>query len=90
MMFKRLFWISIGFIAGVLTVSKFRAYLKTRLSSTGSKILDDENPDNITLQTLLILFKDFNSSRKKREEELNSKYAEEFNVSKYEYHDLES
>lgn len=76
-MFKRLFWVATGFIAGVLAVTKFRAYLKNRLSAAACKILDDDSPDTLTLRNLILLFRDFNSNCKNHEEELNARYAKQ-------------
>ena len=76
-MFKRLFWVATGFIAGVLAVTKFRAYLKNKLSAAACKILDDDSPDTLNLRTLILVFRDFNSNCKNHEEELNSRYAKQ-------------
>lgn len=74
-MFKRLFWMFIGIVIGVLTVTKARAYVKAKMPSSASRFIFDEEPKNITLRTVMGLFKDFNESRKKHEAELNSRYA---------------
>ena len=74
-MFKRLFWMCVGIVIGVLAVTKARAYVKAKMPSAASKFMFDEDPKNITLNTVLGLFKDFNTSRKNHEAELNSSYA---------------
>lgn len=84
-MFKRLFWVATGFIAGVLAVTKFRAYLKNKLSAAACKILDDDSPDTLTLRTFILLFRDFNSNCKNHEEELNSRYAKQVESGSYKY-----
>lgn len=84
-MFKRLFWVATGFIAGVLAVTKFRAYLKNKLSVAACKILDDDSPDTLNLRTLILLFRDFNSNCKNHEEELNACYAKQVESGSYKY-----
>ncbi len=74
-MFKRLFWMFVGIVIGVLTVTKARAYVKAKMPSSASRFIFDEEPKNITLRTVMGLFKDFNTSRKEHEAELNSRYA---------------
>ncbi|EIK82424.1 hypothetical protein HXT54_01560 [Gardnerella sp. KA00603] len=74
-MFKRLFWMCVGIVIGVLAVTKARAYLKAKMPDSARKFVFSKEPENITLSTILGLFKDFNESRKKHEDELNSRYA---------------
>lgn len=75
MMFKRLFWMCVGIVVGVFAVTKARAYVKAKMPDAARKFVFDDEPENITLRTVLELFKDFNASRKKHEAELNSRYA---------------
>ena len=74
-MFKRLFWMCVGIVIGVLAVTKARAYVKAKMPDTARKFVFSKEPENITLTTVLGLLKDFNASRKKHEAELNSRYA---------------
>ncbi len=74
-MFKRLFWMCVGIVIGVLAVTKARAYVKAKMPDTARKFVFGVEPENITLSTLIGLFKDFNNSRKEHEAELNSRYA---------------
>ncbi|WP_250310093.1 hypothetical protein [Gardnerella sp. Marseille-Q2328] len=74
-MFKRLFWMCVGIVVGVLAVTKARAYVKAKVPSSARKFLFDQDPENITVRTVIGLFKDFNTSRKAHENELNARYA---------------
>ncbi|WP_427877399.1 hypothetical protein [Gardnerella sp. 2492-Sm] len=74
-MLKRLFWLFVGMIIGVLVVTKARAYVKGKLPESARNFFFDKEPENLTLSTILGLCKDFNTSRKAHETELNNKYA---------------
>ncbi|MDK6472551.1 hypothetical protein [Gardnerella pickettii] len=77
-MFKRLFWICIGFAMGVMSVTKARAYVKEKLPQNARNFFFDKDPKNLTLSTILSLYNDFNSSRKAHESQINSKYANKY------------
>ncbi|EPI59290.1 hypothetical protein ACMZ75_00110 [Gardnerella piotii] len=77
-MFKRLFWICIGFVMGVMSVTKARAYVKEKLPQNARNFFFDKDPKNLTLSTILSLYNDFNSSRKAHESQINSKYASKY------------
>ncbi len=77
-MFKRLFWICIGFVMGVMSVTKARAYVKEKFPQNASNFFFDKDPKNLTLSTILSLYNDFNSSRKAHESQINSKYASKY------------
>lgn len=74
-MLKRLFWMFVGIVIGVLAVTKARAYIKAKMPDAARRFIFDKEPKNITLNTIIGLFKDFNSSRKEHEAELNSRYS---------------
>lgn len=77
-MFKRLFWLCVGIVIGVMSVTKARAYIKGKFPESVGDFFFDKDPKNLTLTTILSLFKDFNSSRKTHESQLNSKYANKY------------
>ena len=77
-MFKRLFWICIGFVMGVMSVTKARAYVREKFPQNARNFFFDKDPKNLTLNTILSLCRDFNSSRKAHESQLNSKYAAKY------------
>jgi hypothetical protein len=73
-MFKRLFWFVLGFIAGVVAVSKAEAYVRANTPDTARQFVLGPDQDNVAVRTLAGLFNDFNAARASREEELNEKY----------------
>lgn len=74
-MLKRLFWLCVGIAVGVIAVTKARAYVKSRIPDKLQSVLFEQEPENLTLRTVLQLCKDFHTSRKMHEAQLNEKYA---------------
>ncbi|NEG96174.1 hypothetical protein GFD17_05265 [Bifidobacterium sp. SMB2] len=75
-MFKRLFWISVGVITGIMAVTKAQAYVKAHTPEPARTFVfgpDEEKPP-VTLQTVQALFADFERHRHAREEELNRQF----------------
>ncbi|NMM96191.1 hypothetical protein G1C98_0927 [Bifidobacterium sp. DSM 109960] len=75
-MFKRLFWMSAGFCAGVFTVMKAQAYVKANTPAPARQFLLGPDIDNVGLRTAQAMLREFNETRKARESELNKKYAD--------------
>ena len=67
-MFKRLFWISIGVGIGAVAV--------TNTSDAARQFLFGPDQDHVAVRTLEGLFNEFNETRRAREAELNTKYAD--------------
>lgn len=74
-MFKRLFWFSIGFAAGVVAVCKAEAYVRANTPDRARQFVLGPDQDNVAARTLAGLFNQFNEVRLDREAELNDKYA---------------
>ncbi|KAA8820625.1 hypothetical protein CSQ85_02270 [Bifidobacterium rousetti] len=74
-MFKRIFWMGIGFGLGVIAVSKAQAYVKANTPDAARQFLLGPDQDNVAVRTLAGLLDEFNATRKAREEELNERYA---------------
>ena len=72
-MFKRLFWISIGVGIGAVAVTKAQAYVKANTPDAARAFVF--GPD-VAVRTLEGLFNEFNETRRAREAELNTKYAD--------------
>ena len=64
-MFKRLFWISIGVGIGAVAVTKAQAYVKANTPDAARQFLFGPDQDH-----------EFNETRRAREAELNTKYAD--------------
>lgn len=75
-MFKRLFWIGIGVVVGVMAVTKAQAYVKAHTPDRARQFLLGPDPENVTMQTLEGLIAEFNATRRAREAELNQQYAD--------------
>ena len=85
-MFKRLFWISIGVGIGAVAVTKAQAYVKANTPDaarqflfgpdTARQFLLGPDQDHVTMRTLEGLVNEFNATRRAREAELNTKYAD--------------
>lgn len=73
---KRLFWISVGFAAGVVTVTKARAYVRANTPHAARGALFPEVADNLGLATVSNLWRDFSAAREAREKELNRRYQD--------------
>lgn len=77
-MFKRIFWFSLGFVAGVMTVAKANAYIKDHTPKHAREFVLGPDQENVAMRTLRGLFEDFNSYRKDRESQLNADYVEKY------------
>ena len=75
-MFKRLFWISIGVGIGAVAVTKAQAYVKANTSDAARQFLFGPDQDHVAVRTLEGLFNEFNETRRAREAELNTNYAD--------------
>ena len=75
-MFKRLFWMSVGFCCGVYTVMKAQAYVKANTPAPARQALFGPDIDNVGLRTLQGMLQEFNETRESREAELNKQYAD--------------
>lgn len=75
-MFKRLFWISIGVGIGAVAVTKAQAYVKANTPDAARQFLFGPDQDHVAVRTLEGLFNEFNETRRAREAELNTKYAD--------------
>ncbi|KAB8287433.1 hypothetical protein DSM100688_1520 [Bifidobacterium ramosum] len=78
-MFKRLFWIGIGFAAGVIAVSKANAYVKANTPDAMRQFVLGPDQDHVTMRTLEGLVNEFNATRRAREAELSRTYTERTN-----------
>lgn len=74
-MFKRLFWISIGVGIGAVAVTKAQAYVKANTPDAARQFLFGPDQDHVAVRTLEALFNEFDEARRAREAELNTKYA---------------
>lgn len=74
-MFKRLFWIGLGVVAGVLAVSKAQAYVKANTPDKARQFLLGPDQENVAMRTLGGLVADFRQAQQEREAELNAKYT---------------
>ena len=59
-MFKRLFWMSVGFCCGVYTVMKAQAYVKANTPAPARQALFGPDIDNVGLRTLQGMLQEFN------------------------------
>ncbi|WP_300765653.1 hypothetical protein [uncultured Bifidobacterium sp.] len=75
-MSKRLFWLSVGFVAGVVTVTKARAYVKANTPQSVRGTLFPDSSQNVAVATLAGLWRDFTTARESRERELNRRYQD--------------
>lgn len=78
-MFKRLFWIGLGFAAGVIAVSKANAYVKANTPDAMRQFVLGPDQDHVTIRTLEGLVNEFNATRRAREAELNKAYSSRAN-----------
>ena len=76
MRFKRLFWFGVGFAAGVIAVSKANAYVKANTPDAMRQFVLGHYQDHETMRTLEGLINEFNATRRAREAELNTTYAQ--------------
>ena len=75
-MFKRIFWMGVGFAMGVVAVSKAQAYVKARTPDAARQFLLGPDQDHVGMRTLEGLVNEFNATRRAREAELNKQYAD--------------
>ncbi|MEE0654410.1 hypothetical protein [Bifidobacterium criceti] len=73
---KRLLWIALGMIAGVIAVSKANAYVKANTPDKARQFLLGPDQQNVGMRTLQGLVAEFTDTRRAREAELNSRYMD--------------
>lgn len=77
-MFKRLFWVSIGVVIGVIGVTKAQAYMRAHTPEPARTfVFGDQQPLDaaFTVETAKQLFEDFKQHRRTREQELAAQYG---------------
>ncbi|MCH4208610.1 hypothetical protein [Bifidobacterium sp.] len=74
-MFKRIVWIGVGAVIGVIAVSKAQAYIKAKTPDNARQFLLGPDQERVGIRTLEGLVHDFNVARQAREDELNRRYA---------------
>lgn len=75
-MFKRLFWVGLGVVAGVVAVSKAQAYVKANTPDKARQFLLGPDQENVGMRTLEGLVNEFTQVRRTREVELNNRYID--------------
>ena len=75
-MFKRLFWVGLGVVAGVVAVSKAQAYVKANTPDKARQFLLGPDQENVGMRTLEGLVNEFTQVRRTREAELNNSYID--------------
>ena len=73
---KRLLWIALGMIAGVVAVSKANAYVKANTPDKARQFLLGPDQEYVGVRTLQGLITEFTDVRRAREAELNSRYMD--------------
>ncbi|PAU69530.1 hypothetical protein B1400_0729 [Bifidobacterium italicum] len=73
---KRLLWIALGMIAGVVAVSKANAYVKANTPDKARQFLLGPDQEHVGVRTLQGLVTEFTDVRRAREAELNSRYMD--------------
>ena len=58
-MFKRLFWVGLGVVAGVVAVSKAQAYVKANTPDKARQFLLGPDQENVGMRTLEGLVNEF-------------------------------
>jgi hypothetical protein len=74
-MFKRLFWVGVGFSIGVVAASKARSYAKAHTPAGAREFVFGRETNNVAISTVLGLYDEFQTTRKAREAELNQQYV---------------
>lgn len=74
-MLKRLFWLFVGFILGVLAVTKSQAYVRVKTPKAASDFLLGPEQKNTAARTLGGLVAEYDNARRQREAELNETFA---------------
>ena len=72
---RRAFWLLVGMVAGVIAVSKARAYVRANTPTPVSRVLAGKESDNTVVRTIVGLVEEFNATRQAREAELNRRYG---------------
>ena len=75
-MFKRLFGVGLGVVAGVVAVSKAQAYVKANTPDKARQFLLGPDQENVGMRTLEGLVNEFTQVRRTREAELNNRYID--------------
>ncbi|PKV01130.1 hypothetical protein CQR52_0288 [Bifidobacterium pseudolongum subsp. pseudolongum] len=75
-MFKRLFWVGLGVVTGVVAVSKAQAYVKANTPDKARQFLLGPDQENVGMRTLEGLVNEFTQVRRTREAELNNRYID--------------
>lgn len=75
-MFKRIVWIGVGVVIGVIAVSKAQSYVKANTPDKARQFLLGPDQEQVASKTLGGLIAEFNAARQIREEELNRRYID--------------
>ncbi|WEV59791.1 hypothetical protein OZX67_04455 [Bifidobacterium sp. ESL0728] len=75
-MVKRIFWVSLGVVVGVVAVSKAEAYVRANTPDKARQFVLGPDQDHVMQRSLRGLFDEFNTTRLAREQELNAQYAD--------------
>ncbi|KFI69354.1 hypothetical protein [Bifidobacterium magnum] len=74
-MFKRIFWIGLGVVAGVMAVSKAQAYVRANTPDKARQFVLGPDQDHVAVRTLAGLVNEFKEAQQQREAELNAQYS---------------
>jgi hypothetical protein len=75
-MFKRVFWVGVGVVVGVVVASKAQAYVKANTPDAARQFLLGPDQEHVATRTLDGLVNEFNTARRQRESQLNQQYGE--------------
>ncbi|WEV52360.1 hypothetical protein OZX74_04080 [Bifidobacterium sp. ESL0798] len=75
-MVKRMFWVSLGVVIGVVAVAKAEAYVRANTPDKARQFVLGPDQDHVMQRSLRGLFDEFNATRLAREQELNAQYAD--------------
>ena len=76
MMFRRLFWIAVGACIGLLAAAKAQAYVRAHTPDAARQFVLGPDQDRVAARTLQALVDEFNDTRRRREAELERRYAD--------------
>ncbi|RSX55947.1 hypothetical protein D2E26_0510 [Bifidobacterium dolichotidis] len=74
-MFKRLLWIGLGIITGVMIVSKAQAFVKANTPDKARQFVLGPDQDHVGMRTLESLVAEFKTAQRTREAQLNKQYS---------------
>lgn len=75
-MFRRLFWIAVGACIGLLAAAKAQAYVRAHTPDAARQFVLGPDQDRVAARTLQALVDEFNDTRRRREAELERRYAD--------------